>query len=92
MEQVAYDILAYLAENPDAQDTQEGVAGWWLSGQTIKPNMAVVEGALARLVNKGLVIARGGECARIYYKVDRRRLEEISAMLARFESSDAASD
>src|SRR5918911_1556857 len=33
MEQIAYNILAYLAENPDAQDTMEGIIGWWLSGQ-----------------------------------------------------------
>jgi hypothetical protein len=82
MEQVAYNILAYLAENPEAQDTLEGIVGWWLSGQAAKSNTALIEGALTELVNRGLVLARSGKGARTYYKVNRRRLKEISALLA----------
>ena len=28
--EMAYEILAYLAKNPDAQDTPKGVIEWWL--------------------------------------------------------------
>lgn len=83
MEQVAYNILAYLAENPEAQDTLEGIVGWWLSGQDVKLNTALIEGALTKLVNRGLVLARSGKGARTYYKVNRRKMKEISALLAR---------
>jgi hypothetical protein len=83
MEQIAYNILAYLAENPEAQDTLEGIVGWWLSGQAVKSNTALIEGALTELVNRGLVLARSGKGTRTYYKVNRRKMKEISALLAR---------
>lgn len=83
MEQITYDILAYLAENPDAQDTSEGIAEWWLLGQATRPNTARVEEALTELVSSGLVLARRGKGARTYYKINRRKLKEISALLAR---------
>jgi|ERR1051326_3258450 hypothetical protein len=100
MEQTAYDILilAYLAERPDAQDTLEGVAQWWLPKQAVKSNTVQVEEALAKLVDEGLVLERSGKDARTYYKVNRRRLKEIrkmkevSALLARRGSWDAPED
>jgi hypothetical protein len=83
MEQISYDILAYLAEHPDAQDTTEGIAEWWLSERPARPNAARVKEALAELVALGLVLARRGEGARTYYKANRRKLREIAAVLAR---------
>lgn len=90
MQQIAYDILAYLSENPDAQDTLEGIAEWWLSEKTVKPNITVVGEALTELVDRGLVIARSGKDTQTFYKVSRRRMKEISALLARFNNFDAA--
>jgi len=83
MQQIAYDILAYMAENPDAQDTLEGIAGWWLSGRDVKSNTALVEEALTELVDRGLILARRCKDARAYYKVNRRKLKEISTLLTR---------
>jgi len=92
MQQIVYDILAYMAENPDAQDTLEGIVGWWLLGQAAESNIALVEEALTELVNGGLVLARKGKGARTYYKVNRRKLKEISALLNRRGSADAPKD
>jgi hypothetical protein len=91
-QQIAYHILSYLAENPDAQDTLKGISEWWLSEQPGRPNVAAVEEAVARLVNGGLVIASAREGAQTYYKVNRQRLKEIKALLSRFRSSDAPAD
>ena len=88
-EQIAYDILAYLSKNPDAQDTLEGIAEWWLSEKTVKPNITDVAEALTELVDRGLVIARSGNDTQTFYKVSRRRMKEISALLAEFKNSDA---
>jgi hypothetical protein len=82
MQQISYDILAYLAEHPDAQDTAEGIAGWWLPERPAGPNAAHVKEALAELVALELVLARTNENARTYYKVNRGKLGEIAAVLA----------
>jgi hypothetical protein len=82
-QQIAYHILAYLAENPDAQDTLKGISEWWLSERPDRPNAAAVERAVAGLVGGGLVVASAREGAQTYYKVNRRRLKEIAALLAR---------
>ncbi len=89
---ITYDILAYLSENPDAQDTLEGIAEWWLSEQTVKPSMTVVAEALTELVDRGLILARSGKESRTFYKVNRRRMKEISTLLAQFKNSDATND
>lgn len=78
---VAREILAYLAEHPDAQDTVEGIVEWWLLEQKIKRHTAQVKEALAELVAKGLVLERKGKDARIHYRVNRRKSGEIRALL-----------
>ena len=83
MQKIGYDILAYMAEYPDAQDTQEGIIQWWLSRGDERPNAALVGEALAELTALGLVIARRGEDPRAHYKVNRRKLKEISDVLSR---------
>jgi hypothetical protein len=80
-EKIHYDILRYLVENPDAQDTLKGVTEWWLAEQSGRPNIALVEEALSGLVREGLVLARSSNDTRTYYQVNRRRLKEISALL-----------
>ena len=87
-QQITYHILAYLAANPDAQDTLKGISEWWLSEQPGRPNVAAVEEAVMSLVDSGLVVASAREGAQTYYKVNRRRLEEIEALLTQFRSSE----
>ena len=89
MQQIGYDILAYMAEHPDAQDTTEGIIEWWLSERPARPSASRVEEALAELVTLGLVLARRSEDARTYYKADRGKLREIVAALARHAGDSA---
>lgn len=92
MQQIGYDILAYVAEHPDAQDTSEGIVEWWLMGRAAKPNMALVEEALAELVALGLILVRRSEDARALYKANPRKLKEISEMLRQREGAGDAED
>ena len=81
--QTAYHILAYLVDNPDAEDTVEGIVEWWLLEQRIKNRTARVKEALAELVSKRLIIERKGQDTRSRYRINRRKSREISAMLKR---------
>jgi hypothetical protein len=80
---VASDILAYLVEHPDAEDTLQGILEWWLLEQQIKKWTAEVQMALAELVSQNMVLERGGRDGQIRFRVNRHRLDEIHALLAR---------
>jgi len=90
MQKIAYEILAYMLEHPDAQDTLQGIAEWWLPGGDTRPNVTLVAEALAELTAHGLILARRGEDARAHYKVNRRKLKEISDVLSRRDGADDA--
>ena len=52
---LADEILRYLCEHPEAQDTIEVIADWWLTERRGRQGGAEVEVALQVLVDKGLV-------------------------------------
>lgn len=56
--EVAGQILRYLEANPEASDTLEGVARWWVMKQQMTESVVVVQGALELLKDKGLVAVR----------------------------------
>ena len=70
--QVVCEIMAYLAEKPDAQDTIEGIVDWWLMEQHIKIQTAIVEQALADLVRKGVILESRGKDQRVRYRLNKR--------------------
>ena len=55
--EVADAILRYLARHPDAADTSEGIARWWMPADHAADPDAVLS-ALARLEAQGLVHRR----------------------------------
>ncbi|MCP4368359.1 MAG: hypothetical protein GY797_09665 [Deltaproteobacteria bacterium] len=79
--QIAYEILAYLVEYPEAQDTLEGIVEWWLLEQQIKRQTTKVKKALAELVAKRLILERKGEDSRTHYRINRSKYKEIQALL-----------
>ena len=79
--EIARDILAYLAEHPDAQDTLDGIVEWWLLEQNIKTQMATVKETLADLVAKKLVLEHQGKDSRTHYRINRRQMKEIRQFL-----------
>jgi len=76
-----YRILRYLVENPNAQDTLEGVVEWWLLDKYTKGNVMRVKEALEELVSANLVLQRRGKESRVYYKINPNKLREIYALL-----------
>ncbi len=79
--QIECEILVYLAEHPEAEDTLEGIVGWWLLERRIKRQTAKVKEALDKLVAKGLVLERKGRDSQVRYRTNQRRLGEIRALL-----------
>ena len=79
--QIAHDILAYLADNPNAEDTVEGIVEWWLLDRRIRRESKKAKEALSDLVDKGLVLERHGRDARSRYRINAKRLDDIRRML-----------
>jgi predicted RNA-binding protein YlqC (UPF0109 family) len=82
-EQLTNEILQYLVDHPNAQDTLNGVVNWWLLGRTIKPRTALVEEVLHKLVDDRLVIAQHKSDSQTTYKLNLRKRKQIIASLQR---------
>ena len=53
---VATTIRRYLRDHPNAADTLEGIALWWLAGNNGDEWLTNVELAIEQLVNRGEVV------------------------------------
>jgi len=56
IERISGEIHQYLLKHPNAADTVEGIARWWLVRQRYQDAMFVVQEALEYLVKRGLVV------------------------------------
>jgi hypothetical protein len=79
--ETSHKILAYLMNNPDAQDTLKGIVDWWLLQQDLRWNVALIRKAVDGLIHKGFLLERLGNSKTKYYRVNRGRLPEISALI-----------
>ncbi len=79
--EIAHEILAYLNERPEAQDTVEGIAQWWLLERRIFHQVSMVRQALTDLVKEGLVLERTGLDSNTRYQLNLERREEIRKLL-----------
>jgi hypothetical protein len=48
-------VLAYLTEHPEAMDTPEGIADWWIQRARIRTEVHRVHRALRRLCTLGVL-------------------------------------
>jgi len=65
------DILDYLARNPQAQDTLDGIAGWWLLEQQFLRTKETVQKILDQLVTEGTIESIQGPDGKIHYRASR---------------------
>lgn len=52
-DELARAVLAYLAEHPQAMDTVEGIARWWLMRQQVRANITMLMRVLDDLTARG---------------------------------------
>lgn len=83
---IADEILAYLVEHPEAQDTLEGITEWWLLEQRIRHAVAKVDGVLDDLVADDLLVRRHCADGRTYYGLNRAKEREIRRHLRKAQS------
>ena len=80
-QETSHKILTYLMDNPDAQDTFEGIVDWWLLQQDIKRNVVLIRKTVDELMKQGFLLERQDHGRTKYYQVNRERLPEISALI-----------
>jgi hypothetical protein len=74
-------ILHYLQAHPDAKDTLEGIAQWWLLREWTERKFHQIEAGISHLVSRGLVEERRREGLPPYYRLNRTKQDEISRIL-----------
>ncbi|MBI5196054.1 MAG: hypothetical protein HZA10_07000 [Nitrospirae bacterium] len=67
-EDISKKIADYLRRNPDAGDTLEGVARWWVQCECIEESVEKVAAVLEILVQKGAVKKQDAGDGRPLYK------------------------
>lgn len=79
--QILREVLSYLSEHHDAEDTLEGIVEWWLLEQRIRRQTATVQAVIAELARRRLVLERRGQDDRVRYRLNRRKSKEVAALL-----------
>jgi hypothetical protein len=75
-------ILAYLLDNPEAEDSIDGIVAWWVMRQRIRYETARVKDALSKLVKEGLILERRAAGSPVRYRINKRKVRTIRAYLA----------
>lgn len=86
MHELSLQILSYLADNPEANDTVEGIEQWWLLEQRILEERTRVERALSELAAAGLIAASRGADGRTRYRLADGRGPQVRELLAERET------
>jgi hypothetical protein len=80
--ELARQILAYLVEHPDAQDTLDGIAQWWIPEEIIRSEIANTKKAIAELVSQKFIFELHGKDSKPLYRLNRRKIDQIKDFLA----------
>lgn len=89
---ITRDVLAYLVDHRDAQDTLEGIVEWWLVEQKIKQQTAAVREVLTNLVGKDYLLELKGVDSRTRYRINPLKAQEIMTLVAIQESDNSTEE
>ena len=78
---IAHEILDYLSDHPDAEDTVEGITEWWVLEECLKQQRAEVQRALDALVADGLLVKKPARYSDPRYRLSEGKLSELKKLL-----------
>jgi hypothetical protein len=57
-------IISYLGEHPNAAETREGIAEWWIMRRVVRAEVDAVTRVLRRLTDRGILeeLSGGDQC------------------------------
>ena len=57
-------IIAYLREHPDAMETREGIAEWWVMRRVVRTEVEAITRVLHTLTERGVLeeVRAGAQC------------------------------
>jgi hypothetical protein len=70
----APEILDYLARQPGAQDTIDGILHWWVLDAYIRKWAPKIAETVAQLVDRGFLEQRSSADDQVFYRVSARYL------------------
>jgi hypothetical protein len=85
----APEILDYLARQPGAQDTIEGILHWWVLDSCIRDWTPKIAEAVAQLVERGFLEETQSPDGKIFYHISPRYLSDLQQPPAKNSTSDA---
>lgn len=77
---IAFKILDYLNEHPNAQDSTEGIINWWLLQMDINYQSSQV-GEVLRVLSAKDVLLEQNQMGALTYKINPNRRDEISSLI-----------
>lgn len=87
--EIVREILAYLTDHPEAQDTLEGIVQWWLLERKIKFRAEEVVKAISELQERGFLLEHRGRGAKCLYRINKTKRNEIQALIASQDTKDS---
>jgi len=79
----ASEILDYLARQPGAQDTIDGILHWWVLDSCIRSWEPKIAKTIAKLVEQGFLEEKPSSDGKTFYHVSPRYLVTLQQRLAR---------
>jgi hypothetical protein len=74
---ISREILEYLHKHPDASDTLEGIAEWWILSERIHDEIGRVKAAVFKLMKQGWVIEIRGRNSAVRYRFNPVKRRQI---------------